>query len=167
MTSEPLGNFFRKNTIFVVDMKKWSTDTREMMLNCLELDFQARTSHRKIFPGWHNLAFLMNFSFFWLFGNMTWWFFIFIDIPMVFLLSPQKVVWYVFHKPQWICTSSLPSWTLTGYIYDKSFPPHIILPVLAVSQVSHLEHSPQFWSRACLPAAPVLCSTFRGNFNNC
>ena len=57
--------------------------------------------------------------------------------------------------------------TLTGYIYDKSFPPHIILPVLAVSQVSHLEHSPQFWSRACLPAAPVLCSTFRGNFNNC
>ena len=34
-----------------------------MMLKCLERDFQARTSHRKIFPGWHNLAFLTDFTF--------------------------------------------------------------------------------------------------------
>ena len=34
-----------------------------MMLNCLELDFEARTSHGKNFPGWHNLAFLTDFTF--------------------------------------------------------------------------------------------------------
>ena len=57
------ATFFEKIQFSWQIWKKWSTDTREMMLNCLELDFQARTSHRKIFPGWHNLAFLTDFTF--------------------------------------------------------------------------------------------------------